>query len=185
MKPINNYILEKLKINKSKLSGGLEYTLFPKTREELVKMIKEEIEINGNECSLNHIDVSKITDMRHLFSYSTFNGDISEWDVSNVENMDHMFFYAEEFTGENTNINDWDVSNVENMVCMFWKSGFNQPLNDWDVSNVKSMGNMFRESKFNQDISMWKINKNCDYTMIFLSSDIKEKYKPFKNGKRI
>ena len=182
---MNTYIVEKIKINKSNLKKVTECTLFPKNREELVKMIKEEIEVNGNECSLNHIDVSEITDMSCLFNYSTFNGDISEWDVSNVENMDHMFCDAEEFTGENTNINDWDVSSVNNMRRMFWKSGFNQPLNNWDVSNVTNMGEMFYNAKFNQNISNWKINTNCNTIRIFYNCPIEDKYKPSKDGKKL
>ena len=53
MKAINNYIFEKLKINKSNLKKT-KLTLFPETLNELSDMIRKEIQINGNECSLNH-----------------------------------------------------------------------------------------------------------------------------------
>ena len=68
MKSINGYITEKLKISKPKHSIKNNYTLFPKDRDELEEMIKYEMQQNGDECSLNHIDVSKITDMDYLFS---------------------------------------------------------------------------------------------------------------------
>ena len=72
MKEIKTYIIEKLKVSKQ------VYTLFPKTKDELKHMIEDEISKNGNECSLNHIDVSKITNMYSLCFNSSFNGDISE-----------------------------------------------------------------------------------------------------------
>ena len=175
MKQINNYIQEKLKLNKTVISNHQNtYTLFPKTKKELIKMIREEIEQNGNECSLNHIDVSNITDMSELFYTSKFNGDISEWDVSNVEDMIAMFF-ASSFNGD---ISKWDVSNVKNMSGMFHKCDFNSDISRWDVSNVKDMFGMFYSAIFNSDISKWKINPNCSILNIFYNCPIKNEYKP-------
>ena len=88
MKTFKQHILEKLKVSSKRNT----HTLFPETLEELYGMITDEIYKNGYECSLNHIDVSKITNMSQLFLDSKFNGDISEWDVSNVENMGFMFY---------------------------------------------------------------------------------------------
>ena len=65
-------------------------TIRPKSKRELKKIIEQEIEKQGWNADLNHIDVSQIDDMSFLFANSNFNGDISEWDVSNVENMKEM-----------------------------------------------------------------------------------------------
>ena len=79
MKRITNYIQEKLKINISK--SKTECTLFPVDLDELDNMVYKEIRNKGENCSLNHIDTSKITNMSYLFDSSNFNGDISEWNV--------------------------------------------------------------------------------------------------------
>ena len=78
MKSITTYITEKLKITKNNIRYK-QHKYFPETKEELKQIIKERIEKEGPECDLNDIDVSKITDMAHLFDQSNFNGDISNW----------------------------------------------------------------------------------------------------------
>ena len=145
MKSINNYISEKLVINKN--AGKIGYIYFPKTKNELRDIIKQRIKEEGNKCDLNDIDVSKINDMSYLFYGSDFNGDISKWDVSNVKDM----------------------------YGMFKGSKFNQDISKWDVSGVKDMQIMFAYSKFNQDISNWKINKNASITNIFKNSQLEGK----------
>jgi surface protein len=76
------------------------------------------------------------TDWGDLFSFTSFNGDISGWDTSHVTNMEGMFFYDEDF---NRDIRDWDTSNVTNMSMMFFRtSGFNWDLSGWSVGNVVS-----------------------------------------------
>ena len=202
MKNINTYITEKLKIIKPK---KVEYTLFPKTKDELINMITKEIKQNGNECNLNHIDVSKINNLDNVFWYSdtkNFNGDISQWDVSKVESMQGLFELSD-FEGD---ISDWDVSKVENMALMFCGAAFDGNLSTWDVSNVENMeymfnssmysgknGNiskwnvskvlnmeqMFYNSNFNQDISNWRINPKCEIYRMFDDCPIKKKYRPF------
>ena len=57
----------------------------PKTKEELLSIIKDHINTYGECCDLNDIDTSNITDMSNLFHCNyNFNGDISKWNVSNV-----------------------------------------------------------------------------------------------------
>ena len=53
-----------------------------------------------------------ITNMDYIFSNSTFNDDISNWNVSNVTSMKNMFSCNYNF---NYDISKWNVSNVENM----------------------------------------------------------------------
>ena len=70
----------------------------PKTKKELIQIIKDTIEKEGYDCDLNSIDTSKITDMTELFYVDVlnkFNGDISKWDVPNVKEMDNVFHHSQ------------------------------------------------------------------------------------------
>ena len=175
MKTLQNYITEKILINKN---SKLAYNYYPKTKDELEDIIKQKIESEGNECDLNDIDTSNITDMSWLFEHSEFNGDISRWDVSNVTNMNNMF-YGSKFNGD---ISNWNVSNVTSMVSVFASSKFNGDISKWNVSNVTNMPGMFAFSKFNGDISKWDVSNVKFKLNIFYNCSIEEKYKPkFKN----
>ena len=134
MKTLQNYITEKILINKN---SKLVY--YPNTKDELQDIIKQKIESEGNECNLNDIYTGNITNMSWLFKHSDFNGDISNWDVSNVTNIGGMFAHSK-FNGD---ISKWDVSNVTNMRGMFYRSVFNNDISKWDVSNVKVKLNIF------------------------------------------
>jgi hypothetical protein len=174
MKAINNYIFEKLKINKSNFKKT-KLTLFPETLNELLDMIQKEIQINGNECSLNHIDTSKVTNMSRLFAddeLGLFDGNISMWDTSNVTDMTNMFCNSK-FTGKNGDISNWDVSKVENMNGMFYSSRYDGNLSKWNTSNVIDMFYMFSRSNFTGkkgDISKWDVSNVINMASMFENS---------------
>ena len=119
MKTLQHYITEKILINKN---SKIAYNYHPKTKDELKDIIDKRIESEGNECNLNDIDTSNITDMSYLFEYSDFNGDISRWNVSNVTNMNDMFRYSE-FNGD---ISNWNVSNIKVKLDIFYDSSIEE-----------------------------------------------------------
>ena len=97
------------------------------------------IKVLGDECNLNFIDTELITNMKYMFKYSEFNGDISGWDVGNVTDMRYMF-YDSKFNGD---ISNWNVEKVTDMYSMFYNSKFNGDISGWDVRNVTNMKSMF------------------------------------------
>lgn len=125
--------------------------VYPKTKDELRKFIKDEVNRQGPDADLNHIDVSKITDMSGLFycpgsiegpGLDVRNIKINKWNVSNVTNMSGMFAGCWYFVGD---ISSWDVSKVTDMSFMFkYCSHFVGDLSKWDVSKVVDMSSMFR-----------------------------------------
>ena len=108
-------------------SGTTRTTVKPKNKIELMKIIKDTIKKEGNNCDLNFIDTSLIDDMSKLFRESKFNGDISKWNTSKVENMSFMFS-GSVFDG---NISKWNTSNVKDMHEMFYDSPLEGHEPDW------------------------------------------------------
>ena len=115
---------------------------------------------------LNGWDVSKVTDLSHMFegcSSLTGVGDISQWATEAVADLSYMFWHCTDLTS--VDFNGWDVSKVTDLSHMFegcirltgvgnisqWitESAVNMSfmfsgctdlvsvdLNGWDVSNV-------------------------------------------------
>ena len=148
MKTLQNYITEKILINKN---SKIVYNYYPKTKNELKDIINQKIESEGNDCNLNDIDTSNIIDMSYLFLKSDFNGDISNWNVSSVKIMYGMFAYSK-FNGD---ISDWDVSNVTDMSWMFYYSKFKGDIASWNVASVSAMDKAFERSPLENNPPKW------------------------------
>ena len=176
MKTLNQYIQEKLIINKDYRDN----TIVVKSFDELRKIIEDRYDKLGAGTKQKPIDFNDI-DVSNLDSFYSSNRDmgifqkinfkyidISEWDVSNVRTMNYMFAYCKELKSVG-DISYWDVSNVTNMYCMFLDCKFfNQDLSKWNVSNVTDMHNMFEGcEKFNQDISGWDVSSVTNMSYMF------------------
>ena len=186
MKTLNQYIKEKLIVNKDYQDAGVS----PKSFDELRKIIVDRYIKLGpgtkqNPIDFNDIDVSNLDSFCNNNDIGIFEGtnfkyiDISDWDVSNIKSMRYMFAYCETLESVG-NLLKWNVSKVTNMSSMFYGcKSFNQDISNWNVSKVTDMTCMFDRCKsFNQDISGWDVSKVKFKTYIFLNCPIKEEYKP-------
>ena len=189
MKTLNQYIKEKLIINKDYKGAKIVVKSF----DELRKIIKDRYDKLGpgtkqDPVDFNDIDVSKIDSFyssnidKGIFEETEFKYiDISDWDVSNIESMRHMFYHCEKLESAG-DLSDWDVSEVTNMSGMFYhceKLKSVGDISEWDVSKVIDMRFMFNFCKsFNQDLSNWDVSNVIYINFTFYNCPIKEEYKP-------
>ena len=158
---LSTFITERLKITSNTKSLSIK----PTTKDELRSIIEQELEQQGPDADLNHIDVAEITDMSGLFiNFDIRNIKIDSWSTSNVTTMKSMFLHCSEFVG--TGLDTWDTSNVKDMSYMFnGCKNLNADLSGWNVSNVIWMPQMFYKcEKLNSDISRWDVSnvRNMD-----------------------
>ena len=135
-------------------------------RENLLLLIYKEINDYGNECDLNHLDISNVSSMSSLFLDFNFNGDISNWDVSNVTDMRALFSNSK-FNGD---ISNWDVSNVTNMSWLFYKSKFNGDVSNWRPLKIEKTEDIFLACK--APVPYWFGNNNEEVVKKIKSYDL-------------
>lgn len=116
---------------------------------------------------INNLVTTRVNNMSEMFiggpTYgSQFNQIIPNWDVSNVTDMSQMFT----FSVFNQYIGNWDTGNLVLMDGIFASSLFDQWIARWDVRNVTNMRNMFyNNTKFNQDLSSWCVSAVTNNTL--------------------
>ena len=120
MKTLNQYIKEKLVINKD--YKDYKDDIVVKSFDELRKIIKYRYNKLGpgtkqDPIDFNDIDVSNLDSFCNNKYQGIFEGtkfkyiDITYWDVSNIESMRGMFYGCEELKSVG-DISKWNVSNV-------------------------------------------------------------------------
>ena len=163
MKSLNQYIQEKLIINKDYHDNMIVVKSFDELRKIIIdRYYKLGPGTKQKPIDFNDIDVSNLDSFCNkynigIFEYTRFKYiDISYWNVSNVKSMGYMFAYCEELRSVG-DISSWDVSNVTNMSHMFY---------------------MCEELKSVVDISGWDVSNVRNHDIMFLYCSIKDEYKP-------
>ena len=164
MKTLNQYIQEKLIINKDYRDNKIVVKSF----DELQKIIEDRYDKLGSGTEQDPIDFNDI-DVSNIRYFYNYNNDIGIFEGTYFKYID---------------ISDWDVSNVKSMRGMFWcclelKSVGD--LSNWDVSSVTDMSYMFcrcEELESVGDISYWNVSNVTDMSYMFEKCPIKEEYKP-------
>ena len=123
-------------------------------------------------------NTSQITDMSHLFVYSSFDGDISGWDTSKVTNMSSMFQYSQTKLPEY-----FDTSKVTNMGRMFKFSEMTQLPKNFDTSKVTNMAQMFQNSAISTLPKKFDTSKVTDMSGMFIESKISTLPESFDTSK--
>lgn len=141
---------EQITLKDGEILNGLPWGYQVESKEEILEIYRK---LPPSATSLNFLDVSKVTDMSHLFEDDyRFNMDITTWDVSNVTNMAGMF---------------------RNCRC------FNQDISNWPIQKVEDFSEMFSGCQlFNQDLSKWKPLSTADKSKMFDGTFFDKKFIP-------
>lgn len=137
-------------------------------RDHLNALMEDIFETHGDDCDLNHIDVSRVEDFTDLFrgDFPNFMGDISKWDVSGATTMESMFS-STEFNGD---LSKWNVGRVTNMTGMFENSQFNGDISNWNTRSLVEMERMFDSAEqFTGDISRWNVGNVENMERLFVA----------------
>ena len=189
MKSLNQYIIEKILINKSSKLNKIKV----ESKNQLLSIIEERYNDNKSFVYLSDIDVSELDDLSSIFDelYKMEVVDISGWDTSNVIYMNDMFAECTKLK-KIIGIENLDVSNLKNATFMFsscenlveldltnWNTISLQNasymfyncsnlkiiknIENWQLPNIKKVKRMFSKcTKLDVDLSNWDLSNIKD-----------------------
>ena len=169
MKSLNQYIIEKILINKnSKLNKIKVETLI-----QLKSIIWERYHNNNSFIDLTDLDISELDDLSGVFARLNKVEviDISGWDTSNVTFMDDMFRKCAKLKNI-IGIENLDVSKLEDASCMFYgcENLIELDLTNWNPISLENMSYMFYNClnlKIIKNIENWQLPNIKDVSYMF------------------
>ena len=189
MKSLNEYIIEKILINKkSKFINKIKV----ESKDKLQSIIQERYNSNNAFIDLTDIDISELDNLSYIFYGSNMEVvDISGWDTSNVTTMVYMFTECEDIK-KIIGIENLDVSKLQSANAMFygcqnlveldltnWNPKLLQKtrymfygcsnlkiiknIENWQLPNIKDVYHMFSYcAKLDVDLSNWNLTNIKD-----------------------
>ena len=170
MKSLNQYIIEKILINKgSKFIRKIKV----ESQEQLQAIIRERYNNNKSFLDLTDIDISELDNLSYIFwgLDNMEDVDISGWDISNVKFMKGIFSNCTKLK-KIIGIENLDVSKLENANNMFFccKKLVELDLTKWNPVSLQYTRQMFYECsnlKIIKNIENWQLPNVKDVSYMF------------------
>ena len=168
MKSLNEYIIEKILINKSSKLNKIKV----ETKDQLKSIIRERYNNNKSFVYLSDIDVSELNDLSSIFDGLKIEVvDISGWDTSNVTTMAYMFTECEDIK-KIIGIENLDVSKLEDANSMFYmcENLVELDLTNWNPKLLQKTRYMFYDClnlKIIKNIENWQLPNIKDVCRMF------------------
>ena len=169
MKSLNEYIIEKILINKSsKFINKIKV----ESKDKLQSIIMERYNGNKSFIDLTDIDVSELDDLSGIFFGLNIKvADISGWDTSNVKFMKDMFAKCNKLKNI-IGIENLDVSKLEDASCMFYgcENLVELDLTNWNPISLEIAWNMFYNCsnlKIIKNIENWQLTNIKEVSYMF------------------
>ena len=158
MKSLNQYIIEKILINKSSKLNKIKV----ESHDHLFSIITERRNNNKSFIDLTDLDISELNDISYIFYGLNMEVvDISGWNTSNVITMENMFSFCDKLKNI-IGIENLDVSKLQRANAMFYgcKNLVELDLTNWNPISLENMSNMFYNCsnlKMIKNIENWQL----------------------------
>ena len=168
MKSLNQYIIEKILINKNSKLNKIKV----ESPDQLLSIIRERHNNNKSFLDLTDLDISELDNLSYIFYGSNMEVvDISGWDTSNVTTMENMFCFCDKLKNI-IGIENLDVSKLENADSMFsqCENLVELVLTNWNPILLKTAWNMFSycsNLKNIKNIENWQLPNINDVSYMF------------------
>ena len=206
MKSLNEYIIEKILINKSSKFNKIKV----ESKDQLEAIIQKRYNNNNSFIDLTDIDISELDNLSSIFCGLKLEVvDISGWDTSNVTAMAYMFSRCKNLKNiigiENLDVlklkranfmfdscenlveldlTNWNPISLENAWSMFYRCSNLKIIKNieiWQLPNINDVSYMFYNcAKLDVDLSNWDLSnlKNSLKLEIVNGSGITENHYP-------